>query len=131
HAAEVEFARAIELKSTNYFSYFFYAQAMMRQGIRSPEDQAKVSASLEKTIALNPQFAPAYSALASLYSTDPATHNKAVEMGFKAVKLEPGNLSYAINLGYVLLNAGRTHDDAILAKRIQDAARAPADRIGA
>jgi len=131
HAAETEFARAIELKSTDYFAYYFYAQAQMRQGIPSEEEQDKVAASLEKAIAMNPQFAPAYSMLSSLYSIDPDKRGKAVELGFKAVKLEPGNLSHAINLCHVLLAAGRTNDAKILAKRIQDAAKTPAERMNA
>jgi Flp pilus assembly protein TadD len=67
---------------------------------------------------MNSQFAPAYSALASLYST-PETLDRAIAAGRKAVELEPGNLTYRINCAYVLLNSGKTADARALAARIE------------
>lgn len=130
-AAETDFARAIELNSNSFVPYFFDAETQLRRGIPSVEQAAKLSALLEKAIAMNPQFAPAYAALASVYSTRPETREKAIAVGLKAVNLEPGNLTYAINYGYVLLNTGNTADAKVLAGRIQKAARTPGDKSGA
>jgi Tfp pilus assembly protein PilF len=130
-AAEADFGRAIELNSTSFVSYFFDAETQLRRGITSPEQAAKLSALLEKAIAMNPQFAAAYAALASVYSMSPETQEKAIAVGRKALDLEPGNLSYAINYGYVLLNARKTAAAKVLAERIQQAARTPGDKSGA
>jgi tetratricopeptide (TPR) repeat protein len=103
----------------------------LRRGITSLEQAAKLRALLEKAMAMNPQFAPAYAALASVYSTSSETQQKAIGIGRKAVDLEPGNLPYAINYGYVLLNARKTAAAKVLAERIQQAARTPGDKSGA
>jgi predicted Zn-dependent protease len=130
--AEDAFARAIELHSTSYFVYYFDAQARLRHAsVGTPQERADVAASLEKAVSMNPQFAPAYAALASVYSMDAATHEKAFQAALKSVKLEPGNLSYAINYGYVLLNAGKIEDAKVLVPRIQQAAKTSYERNGA
>jgi Tfp pilus assembly protein PilF len=129
--AEEAFNRAIELQSTDYFPYYFAAKAELRDGLPKGDDAAKITASLEKAIQMNPQFAPAYAALATVYSTNPETHQKAFVAGRKAAELEPGNLSYATSYGYVLTNAGKTADAKVLALRIQQAAKTPMDRANA
>jgi tetratricopeptide (TPR) repeat protein len=126
--AETEFARAIKLNSTNFISYFFDARSYMRHGMVSFEDYSGVVAALEKSISMNPNFAPAYSTLASVYATRPETHQKALAAGRKAVLLEPGNLSYAVAYGYVLLHLEHTADAKTLAARIQAAAKTPAEQ---
>jgi Tfp pilus assembly protein PilF len=129
--AESEFARAIELKTTDYFPYYFLAEAKLRNGMSSEEASPTVSAFLEKAIEMNPQYAPAYAALASVYSINPATRDKAFAAGRRAMDLEPRNLSYATNYGYVLANAGKTAEAKSLALRIQQAAKTPMDRANA
>jgi tetratricopeptide (TPR) repeat protein len=130
-AAETSFSRAIDLNSSSYFAYFFDAQARMRRGALAADDRAASIASLERAVAMNPQFAPAYSALASVYSTQPDTYEKALQAGVKAVKLEPGNLIYAINYCYVLLNMGKIADAKKLQDRILKAAKTPAEQANA
>jgi Tfp pilus assembly protein PilF len=130
-AAEAAFARAIELQSTDYFPYYFAAEAQLRNGLPSHDESPKILAWLDKAIQINPQFAPAYAALASVYSLNPATRDKAFTAARKAVDLEPGNLSYATNYGYVLANAGKTADAKTLALRIQQAAKTPMDHANA
>jgi Tfp pilus assembly protein PilF len=125
---ETEFARAVQLNSTSFLAYVFSARAKMREGGMNSENGPKVVADLEKAISLNPQFAPAYATLATFYSVNPETRDKALAAGRKAIQLEPGNLSYAVSYGFVLLNMGKTSDAKILASRIQSAARTPMDR---
>jgi Tfp pilus assembly protein PilF len=127
-AAEADFSRAIELKSTSYFVYYFDGEARLRRGMPSPDDRVKIIALLEKAVAINPQFAPAYAALATVYSMEPDTHQKAFETGRKAVTLEPGNLTYATNFGYVLLSAGKTADAKVLIARIREVVKTPEDQ---
>ena len=130
-AAETSFARAIDLNTSSYFAYFFDAQARIRGGASAADDRAASIASLERAVAMNPQFAPAYSALASVYSTQPETNEKALQAAMKAVKLEPGNLIYATNYCYVLLNMGKTADAKKLQERILKAAKTPTDQANA
>jgi tetratricopeptide (TPR) repeat protein len=125
--AEASFSRAIELNSSSYFAYYFDAQSRIRRGMLSPEDRAASITSLERAATMNPQFAPAYSALAAVYSTQPETQEKALQAGMKAIKLEPGNLIYATNYGYVLLNMGKTADAKVLLERIRKAAKTQAE----
>jgi tetratricopeptide (TPR) repeat protein len=125
--AEKEFSRAVQLHSTNYAAYFFDASSQMRRR-RTNEDDAATAALLEKAISMNPQFAPAYAALSSLYSTKPETHDKALAMGRKAIDLEPGNLQYAVSYSFVLLNLDLLADARVMAARIQAASRTPEDR---
>ena len=129
--AETAFSRAIDLNSSSYFAYYFDAQARMRRGALAADDRAASIASLERAVAMNPQFAPAYSALASVYSTQPETYEKALQAGVQAVKLEPGNLIYAVNYCYVLLNMGKTADAKKLQERILKAAKTPVEQANA
>jgi tetratricopeptide (TPR) repeat protein len=129
--AEASFQRAIELGTTDYFPYYFIAQAQLRNGRPTAEQAAKIIGYLGKAIQINPQFAPAYTALASVYSANPETYEKAFAAGRKAVELEPGNLTYATSYGYVLANTGKTADAKALALRIQQAAKTPEDRANA
>lgn len=127
-AAEAAFSRAIELHSTSFFPYYFAAEAELRHGLPTEEQSPKLIALLEKTVAMNPQFAPAYAALSSIYSMHPETREKALADARKAISLEPGNLSVATSYGYVLLNAGKVADAKVLAGRIQEAAKTPSER---
>ena len=106
-AAEADFARAIELGSASFVPYFFAGLTRLRGGLPLDDQDERRTALLEKAVAMNSKFAPAYSALASLYSTRPETRDKAIAAGRKAVELEPGNLTYTINYAYVLLNSGK------------------------
>ena len=129
--AETAFNRAIELGSTSFFPYYFIGKAQLRDALPRPEDVAKAAATLEKAVQINPQFAPAYSALATIYSMNEATYEKAYAAGRKAITLEPGNLTYAVNYGYVLLNTGQIADAKVFAVRIQQAAKTPFDQDNA
>src|SRR5208283_191339 len=64
--AEKEFSRAVQLHSTNYAAYFFCASSQMRRQ-RTHVDNTAAVGLLEKAISMNPQFAPAYAALSSLF----------------------------------------------------------------
>jgi len=123
--AEKEFARSLELSPTSYVSYFFEAQARLRGGKTEYEELPEITGYLEKAMALNPQFAPAYATLANFYAVHPETRDKALAMAKKAIELEPGNLNYATSYGFVLLNMGKVADAKAFAARIHAAARTP------
>ena len=124
--ADAEFARAVELNSASYIAYFFGARAQL--GLANSDNDTREISDLKKAIDLNPQFAPAYATLASLYSLNPITYDDAVEAGHKAMQLEPGNLSLAVSFGYALVNMGKTREARTLTSQIAAAARTPSDR---
>ena len=127
--AEPSFAKAIETGNAAFSAYYFDAMCKLRL---SPSiENADAALNLEKAIALNPQFAPAYANLASLYSMNPETQPKALQLAKKAVDLEVGNLQYAVNYAHVLLNTGHFDDTKALAARIHQAARTPVDKASA
>jgi tetratricopeptide (TPR) repeat protein len=119
--AETELARAIDLNSTNFIVYYYGARALIHSG--GPGDSDKAVAELEKSIQLNPQFAPAYAGVASLYSMKPDTAAKGIAAARRAMQLEPGNFEYALSFGFVLVNAGKLDDAKVLASRLMAAAK--------
>lgn len=130
-AAEKSFAKAIALGSGEYFPYYFSAETQLRSGLSSMQALPVVTNNLEKAIQMNPQFAPAYAALSSVYSMNAETREKAFAPARKAMELEPGNFSFATNYGYVLANGGKTAEAKVLAQRIQQAAKTPMERANA
>jgi Tfp pilus assembly protein PilF len=125
------FARAIELHTDDYFPYYFLGQVQLRNGMPPEGAEPQMIANLKTAIQMNPQFAPAYAALASVYSMNAGTREKAYPLAQKAMELEPGNLGYATNYGYVLANTGKTAEAKTLALRIEQAAKTPMDRANA
>lgn len=127
--AEKEFATAVQLNSTSFLAYYFNARVQMRDEMRTPEDTRQVIVDLEKAIALNDQFAPAYEVLSALYSLNSETAEKAIASGKKAMQLEPGTFSYALSYGYVLVRIGKAADAKTLATTLQSAAKSPEDQF--
>ena len=125
--AEAEFAEAVRLNSSSFLAYYFNARVRMREQMNTPEESGRVIADLEKAVSLNPQFAPAYEALSSLYSLNPADTDKSIAAGKAAIQLEPGTLSYVLSYGWVLLRIGKVSEAKTLAARIQAVAESPED----
>jgi tetratricopeptide (TPR) repeat protein len=126
--AAKELDLATRLNSRSFLTYYFSAMLNLQGAHGTPEVWPKAEASLEKAIALNPGFAPAYSSLAQLYSLHIETQEKAVAAARRAVELEPGNISYSINLGFVLLstnNTNETDEARELASRLLAGAKTP------
>jgi hypothetical protein len=74
---------------------------------------------LNKAIQLNPQFAPAYEAIARAYPRTPDGQKLAVNAAIKSVELDPGQLHYAINLTYLLISNNRDAEALTMIKRIR------------
>jgi TolB-like protein/Tfp pilus assembly protein PilF len=87
----------------------------------TPEDNAKSRRLFEKAISLDPNYARAYAYLSRTYEADwewwsPAnpeeTYKKALDLGYKAVALDPKDADARYALGRILLY-GNKHDQAI------------------
>ncbi len=126
-AANKEFGEAVELDSRDYLAHYYHAFLRLRGRIAGPEEFEEVRAGFEKTIQLNPEFAPAHAALSSFYLLRPETKQKALDAALRAAQLEPGELHYALSLGQVLLALNRETDARALAKQMQAAAKTPVE----
>ncbi len=69
-------------------------------------------ASLQAVTRLNPDFAPAYDALAMFYATRHSKMDEAHVLSQRAVELEPGLLSFRLNCAEVL-TVQRQYDGAL------------------
>jgi tetratricopeptide (TPR) repeat protein len=124
--AEEELREAVELDPANYVALYELAVAYMQErgGV---EDRQKAQAALTKVINIHSSFAPAFARLATLYSINPEKQSIALDAAQRARQLEPGNLYYAVSLGYVLLNMEKYADARALATSIAAAARNPGE----
>jgi hypothetical protein len=93
----------VKLDSKSYLAQYYYAV----MSLQSPDDvqEEAIEKSLRASIQLNPNFAPAYDALASLVCRNPARGSEAHMLNLRAIGLEPDNLNYRLNAASVLLNA--------------------------
>jgi len=121
------FSRAISLDTSSYLAYF--ARATLE--LSSSGGNAQLISDLEKSISLNPQFAPAYSLLSQAYIRQPDTRDKALAPAQTAVQLEPGNFAYQINLGFLFADMDRLDDARALAHRIEVGAKNDGERTAA
>lgn len=99
-AAQKWFGEAVELKSTSYLAYYYYGLLRTRNG--DAGDGAAVIASLNQSIALNPNFAPAYDALATFYSGREGKLDEAYIQELRACAIDPGNVNYRLNAASIL-----------------------------
>jgi tetratricopeptide (TPR) repeat protein len=116
--AEKHFERASELDPKS--SLAFYGQgmvAMSRGGFVGVPIGAVVA--FEKTVALNPDFAPAWFNLASIYALRKETLLKAMGAAQHAASLVPGDSGYQYQVAVILENLGRTEEARKAAEQIR------------
>ncbi len=101
-AARKWFGEAVQLNSQSYLANYYYG-AMSLESAGTAQDP-QIESSLRACIKLNPQFAPAYDALAMYESRDPAKGSEAHMLNVQAISLEPDNLNYRLNAAAVLTN---------------------------
>jgi len=121
--ATKEMEEAIRLGTTSFAPYYMVG-ARMARGIdySLKEGDAQVIENLNKAIKLNPNFAPAYDALARALRNSPNQLANAVNAELQAVKLDSSNVGYAMNFTFLLLAANRDVDAAAMADKIAKAA---------
>src|SRR5260370_36980070 len=101
---------------------YFHGGLLMQEGGVDGDSAEEARKILEKAVQLTPEFAPAQEALLQAYSHSPDTQKQAVNAAIKAVQLDPGQPSYAVNLAYLLLNNRRFSEARVMAQRILAAA---------
>jgi Flp pilus assembly protein TadD len=121
-AADKEMKAAIELGSTSFVPLYYHGLLLLRGGLGGSEAAQEAIKSFQKVTTINARFAPAFEGLAQAYSLSAETQKLAVEAGIQAVRLEPAEHTYAVNLVYLLLNNDRPAEAKQLAKRLLEKA---------
>ena len=115
--AEKHFNRASELDPKSALAVYGQSKvAMVRGGLVGVSVGAIVA--LEKTVALNPEFAPAWYDLASIYSARAETLQKALTAAQRSVSLAPGEAGYQYQLAVILQTLGRTDEARKVAEQL-------------
>jgi tetratricopeptide (TPR) repeat protein len=84
-----------------------------------------VESSLRTAIKLNPKFAPAYDQLAVFYGMHHEKLDEAHVLNLQAIALEPGNLTYWLNAGNILMETGRDTDAMAVLQKAVGLAKTP------
>lgn len=132
--AEKHFSAAADADSRSYLAHFYAAQYSIQNGAQDTGlDVALMERRLQKAIAINPRFAPAYSHLSYVLQRA-GRLNEALEAAEKATLLEPVNAPYRCSLATIQAMMGKPAEaeraarEAILLART-DAERNQAEQI--
>ena len=125
-AALAAYSRAVELKSTNFYSYYRRAQLLWLPTLDRPSLE-RIAGDLEQAITLNSSWAPGYSYLADV-RVDLGDAESAVGLARRAVSLDPGSSYHRMSVARALARLSRQEDALKEAERAVALARTPADR---
>jgi tetratricopeptide (TPR) repeat protein len=126
--ADREFDKALALEPNDWVAFFFKAHILGKRSGFNRETTPQIRMYLEKTLALAPDLARAHSLLSLAYLEADETKPKAIPEAKRAVELEPGNLSYFIDLGKALSANGRVEEAKRISERAQRIASTSRDR---
>jgi len=115
--ADKEFVLALEERPDDASAYFYRSSILYRKSGYNRENTPKIVAGLEKTLSLQPDFAPARGFLCMAYLASPGESAKAVPEALHAMDLEPGNLAYLLDYGRALLANGKRAEAKQVAER--------------
>jgi tetratricopeptide (TPR) repeat protein len=125
-----EIGKAVELDPQNFRTLFFRSYLTFY-----PPSPASIGGQIETdlrhSIALNPNFTPAYGLLAAYLAGKDEKLEEALGFAKKAIELEPGTASYQIDLGQVLLRLHRGTEAIAAGVRADRIAREPGEHAAA
>lgn len=113
------FSAAADLDSKNCLAHYFAAETLMVK----ENDSAIAEKYLRTAISINPFFAPAYGKLSQLLLKNQSGLNEALEYAAKGAELEPGRLSYKLNIAYITALMDKVDEAYELGQRALSAAR--------
>jgi tetratricopeptide (TPR) repeat protein len=102
--------KAIALDPKNGLTRYLRAYLSTTGGGTMPDD-SQIQDDLRQSIALSPDFAPPYGLLSWFLSTRDENLSEALSLARKANALQPGNISYQLDVAQVLLHMHR-YDEA-------------------
>lgn len=126
--ALAEFNKAIGLDQLDFRPYHFRALLLLRTAGYTKDFTPQIIANLQKVIALNPEFAPAYGFLSVAYRQQDDTKPKSFDAAVRASSLEPANYNFRVDIGDALLAINHDQDAIKLLDTMQKAARTPSDK---
>jgi TonB family protein len=128
--AEKWSAQGIGVSPQSYRASFYYAWSLIRGGHHDEESLAKAEASLRAAVKSNPEFVPAYDALALVLEVEGGTDKleEAYRMTLEATAREPGNVHYRIRSVEVLERQMRAKDAVTVAALAASMAKTPDER---
>jgi tetratricopeptide (TPR) repeat protein len=122
------YGEAVALNPQSYVAQFYYAVAMLRTkstGDAASNDDATIETGLRATMRLNPEFAPAYDALAILYAMQHRNLDEAHALDMRAIDLEPGQLSFRLDCADVLAQQRQFTDALAVLQAAMHLAKTP------
>ena len=126
--ALAEFNKAIGLDQHDFRPYHFRALLLLRTTGYTKDSTPQIIANLQKVIALNSDFAPAYGFLSVAYRQQDATKPKSFDAAVMASTLEPANYNFMVDIGDALLGINHDQDAIKLLDRMQKSARTPSEK---
>ena len=123
------YSQALALDSQSYVANYYYAVNLLN-GKLDRDSAARAESSLRTVLKINPEFAPAYSALAYVLVVGPPTPwpDEAYKLVLQAIEIEPGNVSYRIRAAQVLEHLGRANDAVTVATLAVSMAKTPQEQ---
>jgi Tfp pilus assembly protein PilF len=122
------YEQAVKLDSQSYMAHYYFAAISMNAGA-SPGDDVQVEASLRAAIKLNPSFAPPFERLAAFEGMRRRNLDEAYMMALRAVRLDPGNVSYRMTAASVLMQMERGTDAVAVLHEALRIAKSPAETV--
>jgi tetratricopeptide (TPR) repeat protein len=122
------FARAAELDSESCLAHYYLGLTEAQSPLRGEDRYDRAERALRRAMALNPNFAAAYHALAVLLLDEFRNLEEALRLAQRAAALEPGALGYQVTLGKLLLASGRPDEARRVARHLNAAARNERER---
>ena len=104
------YGQAVKLNSQSFLAHYYYGVIAMRQPSLSAADEAQIESSLQTANKLNPEFAPAYDALANFYAMRQRNLDDALMLSRKAIQMDAGNLNFRLNSANILMEMERPKD---------------------
>lgn len=125
--ALADFARAIELDPNNALTRYLRAYLASTQTGTIGND-AQLEEDLRTAIAASPEFSPPYGVLAVFLAAQGQKLPEALALAEKAVTLEPGNMTYRMQLAQVLAQMNRYDEARTVAAFVRSNADDPEEK---
>lgn len=131
--AEKWSSQALALAPQDYRANYYYAWSLLKSGRIDSESVAKAEASLRAVMKGNPEFVPAYDALAYVLNLQGGKEklDEAYMMTLQAVSREPGSVQYRIRAVEVLERQQRADDAVRVATLAASMAKTPEEQQAA
>ncbi|HEX8836865.1 MAG TPA: DUF1570 domain-containing protein [Candidatus Acidoferrum sp.] len=127
-AAQKEFEQALQLNPSDFRSYYYLADILLRTKGYRGESTPQIIKHLENLVKINPDFAPAQAFLSVAYRQQKETKEKALAAAIQAAKLDPISLAYVADIGDALIALDRDQDAQLIGEKLTKRARTPFEK---